>query len=135
MNENNKNIYSEVFTILEYLDNEYVDKIPEEYMELFENYRNIEYNPSIEYLEENANDKTFLILAMLNYKFWATDEEKEKLKSHYQEVDLLKEKEKALKYNPDVFSNQEENKMPVVFEEKSRMQRIIDKIKKFFFKH
>ena len=136
MNENDSNVYSEVVTILKNMDIKYIDKIPKEYYELFETCRNVDYNPSIGYLEKNANEKTLLIISMLNYKFWTTAENREKLKKFYQEVDLIKEKEKTLKYNPNVFGSQPKNeKLPVVYEKKNRIQKIIEKIRKIFLKH
>ena len=90
MEDAQKIAYSEVGQILDFLGEEYKKKIPNKIIKLFDNSKdlsnnlNIAENSKIE--ELNLNRNTFIILSILNLKYWETDPDKiEKLKNIYGE--------------------------------------------------
>lgn len=104
--------YAEVDRILSFMDNKYVEKIPNKIRELFKNEKEKDYfpdiKPNIPLDEQNLQRKTFAILAMLNLNYWCEDEnEKQELIKIYAENDIKKE-ELREKYNPDnIFKNRQ----------------------------
>ena len=142
--ENNLNkAYSEVYSILNLMDNYYVEKIPMQLREIIKNERQEDYEPEIKtdvpLDEQKLQNKTFSILAMLNLNYWCeSEEEKQELIKLYAGNDEKKEAEIREKYNPDnIFNNNasannsNENTAMVEYKE-SFIKKIIDKIKNFF---
>ena len=98
--------YAEVYEILSFMEQKYVDRIPLKLLELFKEEKEKEYkpniNPTIPLDEQNLQKKTLSILAMLNLNYWCEDEnEKKELIALYAENDKIKEEELREKYNPD----------------------------------
>lgn len=136
--------YAEVDAILELLEDEYVNRIPEQVREFFKKEKNKEYilnirsDIGLDGQKIKAETISLLTLLQINYLCDSEEERKEILKE-LQENDRLKEEESREKYNPDnIFKNRnnklekEENVAMVEYKEPSFIRRILDRIKILF---
>ena len=89
--------YAEVLEVLEYMDDEYVKKIPRRLIDFLRDNSVQDYrkhiNPYVKLKNQNLNRKTLAILTMINYKYWNNlnkDKDKFKIKNE-------------VKYNDDIF--------------------------------
>lgn len=143
-----KESYSEVFEIINFLGDEYKKQIPKKLYKFIENNRDKSYKPkfnlenNIESLNENSvSRKTVAIIAFLNSKYWAQDEEtKQKLEKIYS-ADQERFKEAVIEdYDDELLCNSgpsldtEENILPDLFKEKW-YKKIIKKIKLIFMRY
>lgn len=138
--------YSEVCTVLEYMPNEYIKKIPEKIIKLFQSEKLEDYQVNINKsnpLDKNyLSKKTMVLIAMLNYQYWCPNKNvKNKLYKQYLSNNEKYENEIREKYNTDnLFKNKkieeievkEETQTLVEYKEKTFMQKIFDKIKSIF---
>lgn len=138
--------YSEVYEILNLLEDEYKNRVPEKVIEFFERERDEKYNPIIEIDvpldKQNLKRETMVLLAILNMNYWCDNEdEKQEMLKSFNENEVskkLKEKELAEKYNPDnLFKKNEiheviEEVAMVEYKEPNFIQKIISKIKSLF---
>ena len=133
--------YSEVNAILNLLDEELLNKIPKKLRILISENKLNDYNviidPNIPLKEQKISREALSILAVLNYKYWCTEEKKKKkLLKKFNENERIKQEKMREKYNPDkIFKNTieteiEENK------EKIENKYLIeyDKKENFFIK-
>ena len=143
--------YAEVYEILSFMEQKYVDMIPLKLLELFKEEKEKEYKPNIKPTipldEQNLQKKTLSILAMLNLNYWCEDEnEKKELIALYAENDKRKEEELREKYNPDnLFKKKEqivedneikqENTQLIEYKEQNIFKKILNKIMNFFKKN
>ena len=71
--------YSEVWTILNCLEDEYAARVPQKVKNFFEEERLKEYEPQIDVdkplTEQNLQRETMVLLAMLNINYWCNNEE------------------------------------------------------------
>lgn len=148
--EDIKMAYCEVDMILEQMEEEYVNKVPNELKKLFKEQKRKDYLPEIRIdiplAEQNLMRKTIAILAMLNLNYWCEDEkEKQDLIQMYAENDRKREEELREKYNPDnLFKKKDieieeitknnESKELVKYKEENFLKRILRKIVSFFKK-
>lgn len=99
------NAYKEVLEILKHISQEDYDKIPEEKIAFFE--RNFNKNYAFKYDinktldEQNVSKKAKIIIAILFRDYWATDEQREKIKVKEQHDRQIKEQEIRNKNNLD----------------------------------
>lgn len=106
--------YTEILEILKYMPKEEVNKIPKNVIDFYNNNRDNSYNFKIDtnktFEEQALLEKTKVVLAILFRDYWATDEQREKIKKK-EIYDLqIKEKEKSEKYNSnELFKPKEEN--------------------------
>ena len=107
--------YSEVYEILNLLDEKYKEKVPDKVRKFFAEERLKDYKPEIDVntplIEQNLNRETIVLLAILNLNYWCdTPEEKQEILDELSNNE--KEKEELLeKYNPDnLFKNKTEEK-------------------------
>lgn len=138
--------YTEVCAVLEYMPDEYVKKIPEKIIKLFQSEKLEDYEVNINKsnpLDKNyLSPKTMVLIAMLNYQYWCPNKKiKNELYKQYLSNNEKYEKEIQEKYNPDnLFKNKktedikvnEETQALVQYKEKNFIQRIFDKIKSIF---
>lgn len=143
--------YAEVYEILSFMEQKYVDMIPLKLLELFKEEKEKEYKPNIKPTipldEQNLQKKTLSILAMLNLNYWCENEnEKKELIALYDENDKRKEEELREKYNPDnLFKKKEqivedneikqENTQLIEYKEQNIFKKILNKIMNFFKKN
>lgn len=140
--------YSEVYEILNLLEDEYKERVPKEVIEFFEQERDKEYYPIIDVnipLEkQNLKRKTMVVLAILNLNYWCdSEEEKQAILDNFAENEKKKqlaEKELAEKYNPDNLFKKR-NKIEdtteisiVEYKKKNFIQKLLSKIAGFFKK-
>lgn len=112
MNIKTKEIYSEVYQVLNLLGNDYIDKLPTSLINMLREKREVNYNPQytddIPLNEQNIKKETMSIIVLLYLNYWCKDENeklevKQILKSNEDKYQL----ELREKYNSDnIFSNQ-----------------------------
>lgn len=145
------NVYSEVYAVLCLMDSQYIDKIPNQLMELVRSEKNEKYAPNIKIDipldEQGLQRKTLAFLAMLNLNYWCENEkEKQELLEMYSENDRIAETELQEIYNPEnIFhkkkqekinsDEKQENTQMIESEEKSIFKKILKKIMNFFKKN
>ena len=144
---NRKNAYTEVYTILQELNEEEYDKIPPEVVEAIKVNRNIEYeyelDDELELKEQPMLPETKAILFNLFRDYLATPEQKVKIIKMQNEARQKSELRKQQRYNTDVFANkqsknavqQKKEKMQMVEYKENILKRILSKIKKYFIRH
>ena len=145
------NVYSEVYAVLSLMESQYIDKIPNQLMELVRSEKNEKYAPNIKIDipldEQGLQRKTLAFLAMLNLNYWCENEkEKQELLEMYSENDRIAETELQEIYNPEnIFhkkkqekinsDEKQENTQMIESEEKSIFKKILKKIMNFFKKN
>ena len=136
-----KKAYSEVYEILQLLGSEFIDKVPNKFIEFIakekdnEYYQNIKKDIPLE--EQNLLEDTINILAMLKLDYWCeNEEEKEELESILTENERLYQEDLREKYNPDnIFKRKEienPNNLPIEIEKVNLWKRILQYIQKLF---
>ena len=141
--------YAEVDSILNLMENKYVDSIPPKLRELFKSQKDVEYSPKIDVKkpleQQKLQPKTFAILAVLNLNYWCENEEtKKELLQKYAENDIKKENKLREMYSinkifddttekaVDDLKNEPDNiKLPII-KEKNILKKIVNKIKNLF---
>ena len=143
--------YSEVYEILNLLDKEYKEKVPDKVRTFFEEERLKDYKPEINVdiplIDQNLKRETITLLAILNLNYWCdTPEEKQEVLDEL--ANNEKEKQEVLeKYNPDnLFKNKQndaiENEKTINAQEVSLIeykkpnfiQKLLSKIARLFKK-
>lgn len=146
-----KNAFTEVYTILDFLDEEDYYKIPTDILDVIESNRNVDYkyemNEDIDIFKQPMLPETKAILFNFYRDYWATTEQKDKIKKIQAKEMHTANKQKEMKYGSDVFGNKkefirgvnDEESMPVdeekalvVEKEDHFFARIIKKIKSLF---
>lgn len=149
MENNIYKAYAEVDKILSFMEEIYVEKIPNKMREMFKNEKLQNYEPEIDLRipleEQNLQRKTYAILAMLNLNYWCDENEKQELLKLYAENDRKKEEEFRKKFNPDnmfkkkekenIVNIEENNTALVEYKESSFIQKIMNKIINLFKKN
>lgn len=132
------NAYTEVYKILKCLKEEEYEKIPEEFIQVIEENRNLDYEYEVNEEQDLSKQpmliETRAILFNIFRDYLATAEQREKIKKWQDEDRKILEQSKIEKYGVDVFKNKssKENTSIMVVEnkEKSFFERIIGRIKK-----
>lgn len=143
--------YAEVDEILNVLEDEYVEKIPEKVRNFFKEERCEEYKPEIKVdvslTKQNLRRETMVLLAILNLNYWCeTEEEKQEFLNELEQNEK-EQKELEEKYNPDnVFKNRKYNNINsseienevnvsmIEYKNQGLLRRILNKITSFFKK-
>ncbi len=141
--------YAEIDTLLDLLEDEYRERIPEKVRNFFKEEKIKDYEFEIDInkplTEQVVRRETIALLAILNINYWCdTEEEKQQWLNELDKNE--KEKQELLeKYNPDnLFKNRTkvvnettineektENMQLVEYKNKNIIQKILDKIFKF----
>lgn len=140
--------YSEVYEILNLLDKEYKEKVPDKVRTFFEEERLKDYKPEIDVdtplIDQNLKRDTIVLLAILNLNYWCdTPEEKQEILNELSNNE--KEKQELLeRYNPDnLFKKKPEEKQEfahteelsvIEYKKPNFIQRLLSKIAKLFKK-
>lgn len=144
MNVETKEIYSEVYQVLNLLGNEYINRLPNSLFNMLKEKRDINYNPNytddIPLNKQNIKKETISIIALLHLNYWCENEsEKSEIKQILKRNEDKFQKESRNKYNPDnIFkkSNEEqkiqENKVSMIEYKESKFRKIMNKIKNIF---
>ena len=150
---NRRNAYTEVYTILQDLDEEEYNKIPPEVIETLDTNRNKEYeyflDDELELKDQPMLPETKAILFNLFRDYLATPEQRTKIIKMQNEARQKNKLKKQQMYNTDVFANKsinkttkvDENEVKTNNEEKQIVEykenifkRILNKIKSLFMK-
>ena len=111
---NRKNAYTEVYTILQELNEEEYDKIPSEVIKAIEENMNKQYeyvlDDELELKEHTMLPETKAILFNLFRDYLAMPEQKEKIIKMQNEERQKNELKKQNKYNTDIFENKKKEK-------------------------
>lgn len=133
--------YKEVITILNYVPEADVKKIPQEKINFYRSNMDQDYEYMIDetkgFEEQELLEETKAILANIFRDYWATPYQKERIEAK-ERYDLKKaEEEKREKYNPDnIFKNKYlehesiDANLPIEIKRKNFFQRLIVFIKK-----
>ena len=135
--------YSEVYAIVNLLEDEYKKRVPKKIINFFEEVRDKEYEVNIDVqkslLEQNLQRQTLIMLAILELNYWCdTEEERQELLKEFAENENNREEEIREKYNPDnIFKNK---KNGIFYENKEQtslieykegfIKKILNKIKR-----
>ena len=148
---NYANAFTEVYKILECLDEEEYEKIPKSFVNVIETYRNKEYvyevNEEQDLMKQEMLPETKAILFNMYRDYFAQNEEKAKIKNFQQSALKKIEKQKQEKYNINVFDIKEdeiiennknseksqnlENTSLIKIKKQSFFRKILNKIKEF----
>lgn len=144
---NRKNAYTEVYTILQELNEEEYNKIPPEVIETIEANRNEEYeydlDDELELKDQPTLPETKAILFNLFRDYLATPEQKAKIIRMQNEARQKNELKKQQMYNTDVFANRQKEDTvqtksettQIVKYKENIFKRILNKIKRFFSRY
>lgn len=138
--------YAEVDAILELLEDEFVNRIPEKVRKFFKDEKDKDYKPIIRsdigLEEQDLKAETISILTLLQINYLCdSEEEKQEILNELQENDRLKEEELREKYNPDnifkrrdekIIRTEKEEKALVEYKNHNFIRKIINKIIKMF---
>ena len=144
---NRKNAYTEVYTILQDLNEEEYNKIPPEVVEAIKANRNEEYeyelDAELELKDQPMLAETKAILFNMFRDYLATPEQKAKIIRMQNEARQNNELKKQQRYNIDVFANrqkedtvqQNSEKTQIVKYKENIFKRILNKIIRFFSRY
>ena len=107
--------YTEVLEIIKHFPEEEYNKIPKEKIEFYKDNRDKDYNftinPEIDLSEQNISKEANAIIVNLFIDYFATEEQKVKIKEILDLNQKKEEQEKREKYNPDdIFKKANKNK-------------------------
>lgn len=111
--------YTELLEVLKRVDTSLINKIPQELLNYFKQYKSEEYkyiyDDNLSLSEQKLNSITLSLLAMLNLNYWCEDEEhKKELLRNYNENEIKYQEELREKYNPDnIFKDRQVSSTPV----------------------
>ena len=137
--------YSEIHEILNLMEDEDKERVPQEVRDFFEEQRMKEYKPKIRtdipLTEQNLKRETVVLLTILVINYWCdSEEEKQSFIDELEKNEKVK-KELQEKYNPDnLFKNRKKTKEDVVMEQIENVgmiqykENIITKLKEWFRK-
>ena len=143
MNIRTKEIYSEVYQVLNLLGNEYIDKLPKSLFNMLEEKRDINYEPKytddLPLNKQNIKKETLSIIALLHLNYWCENaNEKNELNQMFKNNEDRYQDELRKKYDPDnIFKKQvQENiikkEVALVEYKEPIFRKLINKIKNIF---
>lgn len=137
--------YSEVYEILNLMEDEDKKRVPQEVRDFFEDQRMKEYKPKIRtdipLTEQNLRRETVVLLTILVINYWCdSEEEKQSFIDELEKNEKIKMKLQE-KYNPDnLFKNRKKTKEDVVMNQIENVgmiqykENLFTKLKKWFEK-
>ena len=151
MDIDQKEAYREVLVILDNMEDEYKNKVPQELINFFKRNEAKEYvfklDNSIPLTEQRIKEKTLSLLAILNLNYWCSTDERKELIKKYSDNERKFREEVDIKYHVDELLRKYDikhkdieekatidNKVAVKYKE-SLLQKLINKIKKIFTKN
>lgn len=102
--------YKEVLEIIKYFPEEEYNKIPKEKIEFYKKNMDKDYkftiNPTIDLAEQKISKEANAIIVSLYQDYFATEEQRQKIKEILELNEIKAEQEKRKEYNPDdLFKN------------------------------
>lgn len=137
--------YSEIYEILNLMEDEDKERVPQEVRDFFEEQRMKEYKPKIRtdipLTEQNLKRETVVLLTILVINYWCdSEEEKQSFIDELEKNEKIK-MELQEKYSPDnLFKNKKKSKENVVMEQVKNVElikyneSIFTKLKEWFRK-
>ena len=151
MNVNTKEIYSEVYGILNLLGEDYISKLPKSLFEMIEDEKSSTYNPQYNETEilnaKNIKRESMDMIALFHLNYWCnSDEEKKELKQLFKDNEAKAQVEIREKYNTNnLFERRKQetivktkaisSNVAMVEYKDSLFRRFINKILKLFTLH
>lgn len=143
MNTKTKEMYSEVYGILEVLGEKYINKLPKELYELIKKCKLETYSPKydIETISEDKSIKreTLSMIALFHLNYWCDTEEKQELKNLFKRNDEKNFAIKRTNYNlNNILQNEDIEKEKVVVTSLVKVEKenlFLKIIKKLFSKN
>ena len=153
MEDNYPKAYKEVIEILNYVPKESVEKILQTMIDTFKAKMDTNYNFKVDinksFEEQELLKETKAILPNIFRDYWASPEQKEKIKTKQQHDMQIIEEEKRKKYNPDsIFKdkqsivieniapeNNEQHTEMIEYKEQKWYQKIFNLIKNLFHRN
>ena len=140
-----KDIYSEVYAILNMLGKEYINKLPKNIYNIIKEEKSTEYNPvyatTVALDRQDVKKETISIIAFLHLNYWCDDEEKIKLRELFDENEYrFQEELKQLEEKEENDEIQEDKEIEIgkeflsmiVYKEENFVKKIFNKIRKLF---
>lgn len=106
--------YAEIDEILNLLEDNYRDKVPEKVRAFFKEEKMVDYKPTIDVntplIQQNLKRETIVLLAILNINYWCENEEEKQF--FLNELAKNEDEKKKLeeKYNPDNLFKKDQKK-------------------------
>ena len=140
------NAYTEVYEILNCLNEEDYKKIPTDLIEVFEEYRNLDYDYEVNDEQDLSKQpmlkETRAILLNIYRDYLATSDESKKIKAWLQADREYLEKQKIEKYKQNkklqndndsfqIYKADESNSLPVESKNQVFFKQVIDRIKQY----
>lgn len=148
MKDNYSKAYTEVLEILKYMPEEDINKIPKKLLDTFEHNKDTNYHFIIDENQDFSKldilDETEAIIMNIFKDYWATPEQKAKIKAKMQCDMKIIEEEKKKKYNGNIFIEDikkqdtvkenitNENKLPKEVKQEKFYEKIINFFKRNF---
>ena len=149
MDKTVKDIYSEVYAILNMLGKEYIDKLPKDIYNIIKEEKSSEYNPvyatTVALDRQVVKKESISIIAFLHLNYWCDEEEKIKLRelfdeNEYKYQEELKQQEEQEVEQEDEEIQDDNNEIEIgkaflsmiVYKEENFVQRIFNKIRRLF---
>ena len=132
-----KEMYSEVYSVLNLLGEKYIKKLPISLINMIKVERKKEYNPKYDLkanlAEQNIRRESLSMIALLHLNYWCeSEEEKDSLKELFKNNEEIHQAEIREKYNPDnLFKNRIKEEKKLIKEEKE--QTMLVPVKENFF--
>ena len=140
--------YAEIDEILNLLEDEYKNKVPENIRNLFKEEKMKDYIPKIDVniplTEQNLKRETIVLLAILNLNYWCESEDEKQYFLDQLAKNEQEKKELEEKYNPDNLFKKEnnnnedsqvkENMQMVEYKPQNIFMKMLNKIFSFFKK-
>jgi len=139
-----KEIYSEVYSVLNMLGDSYITKLPSSLYKMIKEEKLNEYNPyydsSIALEQQNIRKESISMIALFHLNYWCTsEEEKQELNNLFIENEEKHQAELREKHNTDNLFKNRNNNVENIASEKALVEyrepffkRIINKIKNLF---
>lgn len=133
-----KEIYSEVYSVLNMLGDSYITKLPSSLYKMIKEEKLNEYNPyydsSIELEQQNIRKESISMIALFHLNYWcSSSEEKQKLKELFKDNEVKYQKELREKYNPDnIFKKQTREKNTNIEKPENTPTELIEYKESFF---
>lgn len=143
-----KEIYSEVYSILNLLGKNYVSRLPDSLYNIIKQEKLESYNPTyvdtLNLEEQNIKKESIAMIALFHLNYWCnSNEEKENLRKVFKDNEDKHQAELREKHNPDnIFKNPyqikeeqrdaTENNVAMIEYKESIFRKILNKIKNIF---
>ena len=138
---------TEVLEILSHFSEEDCSKIPSDKIEFFEKNKDKDYeykiDPDVDLSKQYISDEANAIIVGLYKEYFATEHQKNVIDDILKHNQVLEDREKSVKYNPDdLFKDKEEIKFDNNVEDEydaitdliERKESFLEKLKRFIFK-